>query len=146
MKEIKAIFRPDRLDAVLDALHGHPELPGVTVSIVRGFGRAVGSAAKDEQAPVQYGNVDMAKLECVVNDDRVDVVVGTVQTAACTHNAGDGKIFVRDVPEAIDIRTGARVRQIEQVMLAGVVGTKAALGRSQAALDHSVGSYVETLA
>ena len=42
MKEVKAIVRPHRLDAVLDALHTHPELPGVTVSPVRGFGRTVG--------------------------------------------------------------------------------------------------------
>ena len=113
MKEIKALFRPDRLDAVLDALHGHPELPGVTVSNVRGFGRAVGSPTADAATAVQYGNVDMAKLECVVNDDRVDVVVGTIQAAACTQNAGDGKIFVCDVSEVIDVRTGARQRQIE---------------------------------
>jgi nitrogen regulatory protein PII len=39
MREIKAIIRPERLSDVLRALHTVPNLPGVTVSTVRGFGR-----------------------------------------------------------------------------------------------------------
>lgn len=113
MKEIKAIIRPYRLDVVLDALHSHPELPGVTVSFVRGFGRTVGRSASSAQTPVQYGTVEMAKLECVVNDDQVPVIVGVIQTAACTRSAGDGKIFVHDVCEAIRIKTGERLQRLE---------------------------------
>jgi nitrogen regulatory protein PII len=113
MKEIKAIVRPHRLDAVLDALHSHPELPGVTVSFVRGFGRTVGRSASAAKAPVQYGTVEMAKLECVVNDDQAPVIVGIIQAAACTHSPGDGKIFVYDVCEAIKIKTGERLQRLE---------------------------------
>lgn len=113
MKEIKAIIRPYRLDAVLDALHSHAELPGVTVSFVRGFGRTVGRSATAAQAPVQYGTVEMAKIECVVNDDQVDAVVAIIQNAACTHSAGDGKIVVCDVAEVVKIRTGDRLQRIE---------------------------------
>ncbi len=39
MKEIKAIIRPDRLSVVMRALHAMPDLPGVTISTVRGTGR-----------------------------------------------------------------------------------------------------------
>lgn len=111
MKEIKAIIRPHRLDAVLDALHSHPELPGVTVSTVRGFGRSVGRT--NGNAPVQYGTTEMAKVECVVNDDQVEAVVDLIQQAAHTGNAGDGKILVFDVTHAVKIRTGSRLRRIE---------------------------------
>jgi nitrogen regulatory protein PII len=55
----------------------------------------------------------MAKLECVVNDDQVPVIVGIIQAAACTRSAGDGKIFVYDVSEVIKIKTGDRLQQIE---------------------------------
>ena len=44
MKEIEAVFRPNRLDAVLDELHKHPDLPGVTITHVQGFGKRAGRA------------------------------------------------------------------------------------------------------
>jgi nitrogen regulatory protein PII len=113
MKEIKAIIRPHRLDAVLEALHKHPDLPGVTVSTVRGFGRTVGRQHPSSDAAIQYGTAEMSKLECVVNDDEADAVVDLIQRAAQTGNAGDGKIFVYDIDRAVKIRTGERLQQIE---------------------------------
>ncbi|MBU1984286.1 P-II family nitrogen regulator [bacterium] len=113
MKEIKAIIRPYRLDAVLDALHTHPELPGVTVSHVRGFGRAVGRSPESERTPVQYGTAEMVKLECVINDDLLDEVIDIIQVAAHTGRAGDGKILVYDVKEVVKIKTGNRSTRIE---------------------------------
>lgn len=112
MKEIKAIIRPHQLDTVLDALHAHPELPGVTVSHVRGFGRTAGRTGSDSM-PVQYGTAEMVKLECVVNDDLLDVVIDIIQTASCTGQVGDGKIFILDVLELVKIRTATRSTQIE---------------------------------
>jgi len=44
MKEIKAIIRPFKLDDVVTALHKIEELPGLTVSEIKGFGR---TKAKD---------------------------------------------------------------------------------------------------
>jgi len=113
MKEIKAIIRPHRLDAALDALHTHPELPGVTVSVVRGFGRTVGRPQPSSGAAVQYGTAGMVKLECVVNDDQADTVMDLIQQAAHTGNAGDGKIFVYDIAQAMKIRTATRLQRIE---------------------------------
>ena len=113
MKEIKAIIRQHRLDAVLDALHAHPELPGVTVSYVRGFGRVVGRSSEPEGPPIQYGTAQLVKLECVVNDDLLDEVIDIIQTAAHTGKAGDGKIFVFNVVELVKIRTGTRSTRIE---------------------------------
>ncbi|MFQ5422670.1 MAG: P-II family nitrogen regulator [Phycisphaerae bacterium] len=113
MKEIKAIIRPHRLDAVLDALHGHPELPGVTVSHVRGFGRTVGRTKALSDTMVQYGTTEMVKLECVVNDDMADSVVDMIQAAAHTGHSGDGKICIYDVREIVLIRTGFRSTSIQ---------------------------------
>jgi len=111
VKEIKAIIRPHRLDAVLEALHARPELPGVTVSHIRGYGRTVGRA-KSENAPVQFGATEMVKLECALNDEDVDTVIELIQQAAHTGNVGDGKIVVIDVKEVVQIRTGARLTHL----------------------------------
>jgi nitrogen regulatory protein P-II 1 len=113
MKEIKAIIRPHRLDAVLDALQAHPQLPGVTVSRVRGSGRVVGRSQNAPETATRYGTAVMMKLECVVNDDAVDSVIDIIQTAAHTGQVGDGKIFILDVLELVKIRTGKRSTRIE---------------------------------
>ena len=113
MKEIKAIIRSHRLDAVLNALQAHPQLPGVTVSQVRGFGRVVGRSQDAGKTETRYGTAVMMKLECVVNDDSVDSVIDIIQTAAHTGQAGDGKILIYDVPEMVKIRTGRRSTEIQ---------------------------------
>ncbi len=113
MKEIKALIRPNQFGAVLDALHEYPNLPGVTVSEVRGFGRKEGRSGRREGARVRYGTSKMFKLECVINDEDVDQVIELIQQAAHTGNVGDGKIFVFDIDLAVKIRTGARLEQLE---------------------------------
>ena len=103
MKEIKAIIHPFMLDKILDGLHGIEELPGVTVSEVRGYGRGRrADPAADE--PVRY--VTKAKIEIVVPDAILERVVRTIQEHAHTGNIGDGKIFVYQVDDVVRIRTG----------------------------------------
>ena len=63
MYEVKSIIRPERIAAVVHALHDIPNIPGVTVSVVRGFGRR---AATSSTTGVEYGETEMAKLETVV--------------------------------------------------------------------------------
>ncbi len=113
MEEIKALIRTHRMDAVLAALHTHSELPGVTISLVRGFGRTVGRSSDDGDMAVQFGTVEMAKIECVVNDDAVDAIVELIQQAAHTGRPGDGKIFIYGVREVVKVRTGQRLQRIE---------------------------------
>lgn len=104
MQEVKAIIRPERLDDALAALHQIPELPGVTVSTVQGFGRRAGAAPGTSD----YGETRMTKLEIVVPDELLEGVLNAIQGAARTGRAGDGKIFVSPVGEAVTIRTGQR--------------------------------------
>lgn len=104
MKEIKAIIRPEQLSGVLQALHGMPRLPGVTVSHVRGFGRRV-PADPDGEA---FDAVDMTKLEIVVPAELANDVVSTIERAAHTGRFGDGKIFTVAVEGAVRVRSGER--------------------------------------
>jgi len=105
MHEIKAIIRRERLDDVLRVLHSVEHVPGVTVSVVRGFGRR---HVEGGEATVEYGEVELCKLEVVVADGLVGAVADAVEKAAHTGRAGDGKIFVIPVSECIKIRSGAR--------------------------------------
>jgi nitrogen regulatory protein P-II 1 len=111
MQEIKAIVRVERLEPVLHALHEMPELPGVTVSEVRGVGRRTDAPA----GGVQYGETPMAKLEIVVQDALVERVLHVIESAGRTGRPGDGKIFVYPVSRARRIRTGEHDEQAVRV-------------------------------
>jgi nitrogen regulatory protein P-II 1 len=106
MKEIKAIIRATRLQEVLRALHEHPELPGVTVSKITGFGRVVG---RKESTGPSYDSITMSKVECIVPDAIVDEVTALIRDTAHTGRPGDGKIVVLPVDSVVRIRTGDRV-------------------------------------
>ena len=105
MYEVKSIIRPERLAAVVHALHEIPDVPGLTVSVVRGIGKRSSSASIT--AP-EYGETEMAKLETVVPEDLLQRVVQTVQEVAGTGRPGDGKVFVVRVEDAIKVGSGAR--------------------------------------
>lgn len=102
MQEIKAIVRSDRLNAILDALHRIPGLPGVIVSSARAIGHRVDPAPHE----LQYDEMLMSKLEIVVGDDLVPRVVMAIEASGRTGRAGDGKIFVSAVSKVRRIRTG----------------------------------------
>jgi nitrogen regulatory protein P-II 1 len=106
MKEIKAIMQPFLISKVVEALKLIPGLPGVTVSDVRGFGRAqaVGAVNTVAEGAVEY--VKKSKLEVVVPDEMAGKVVEAIQRNAHTGNAGDGKIFIYQVDDVVRIRTG----------------------------------------
>ena len=108
MKEIKAIIQPFRLSEVVDALKAIEGLPGVTVSEVRGFGK--GRARHSTKKIVDDG-IDYAmktKLEVVVPDEMVEEVLRTICVHGKTGHPGDGKIFVSNIDEVINVRTGQR--------------------------------------
>ena len=105
MYEVKSIIRPERVAAVVHALHDIPDIPGVTVSVVRGFGRR---ASTSTGTAVEYGETEMAKLETVVPEALLQKVVETIEKMATTGRPGDGKVFISRVDEAIKIRSGAR--------------------------------------
>ncbi|GAB4179952.1 MAG: P-II family nitrogen regulator [Calditrichia bacterium] len=108
MKEIKAIIRPFKLDEVITALHKIEGLPGITISDIRGFGKAKAKGAPDAFQEGLHHYVKRVKIELVVQNDMVDQVVDTIQRVAHTGNPGDGKIFVVDVRDTVKIRTNER--------------------------------------
>jgi len=105
MKKVEAIIRPFKLEDVKIALV-NAGIVGMTVSEVRGFGRQKGQVERYRGSEFTVEFLQKLKLEIVVDDDKVDTVVGAIQAAARTGEIGDGKIFVSSVDAVIRIRTG----------------------------------------
>jgi len=108
MKEIKAIVQPFRLSTIIAALQQIPDLPGITVFDVRGFGR---QRARNAPDAIEDGNIlyaEKVQMEIVVPERLVEEVIRTIRESARTGNPGDGKIFARSLDEAIRIRSGER--------------------------------------
>lgn len=108
MKEIKAIIQPFMLSKVINALKELKELPGVTTSEVKGFGKGQAENAQDKVVEdfIEYGK--KVKLEIVVPDHFADEVVEVICANAHTGRQGDGKIFVSSVEQVVKIRTGEK--------------------------------------
>ena len=105
MKKIEAIIRPFKLDEVKIALV-NAGIVGMTVSEVRGFGRQKGQTERYRGSEYTVEFLQKLKIEIVVEDDQVDMVIEKVIAAARTGEIGDGKIFITPVEKIIRIRTG----------------------------------------
>ncbi len=105
MKRIEAIFRPDRLPAVKQALEdtGHA---GLTVVEVRGHGIQKGVVQQWRGQEYTIDLLPKTMVVAVVHDHEVDDALEAIAKAARTGMIGDGKIFVSDVARVMRIRTG----------------------------------------
>jgi nitrogen regulatory protein P-II 1 len=108
MKLITAIFQPDKLDAVREALI-EAEISRITVSRVTGHGQQ-----EDEEiyrgAKVVPNLNPKVRIDIAVNEAFVDITVDTIIRTA-RHGGGeigDGKIIITPIDECIRIRTGQR--------------------------------------
>lgn len=105
MKKIEAVIRHFKLEEVKDALM-EVGVQGMTVTEVRGFGRQKGQKEQYRGAEYTVDFLPKVKMEVVVSEDQVKVVVETIVRTARTGQIGDGKIFVTDLDETVRIRTG----------------------------------------
>lgn len=110
MKLVTAIFKPSRLDAVIDAL-GEVGVSGLTVSEVRGYGRQQGKTEVYRGAEYEVRLLPKVKIEVACGSAEVDRLIEAITTAANTGTIGDGKIFVTPMDTAVRIRTGERDEQ-----------------------------------
>jgi nitrogen regulatory protein PII len=107
MKLVKAIVRPDKVDAVKDALEA-VGVAGMTVTEVRGHGKQKGHTAIYRGQEYQVSLLPKIEVEVVIGNTRVDEVVAAITSAARTGEIGDGRIFVLPVDQSYKIRTGER--------------------------------------
>ena len=105
MMLLKAIVRPDKVDAVKDALTALG-VAGMTVTEVRGHGRQKGHTAVYRGQEYTVSLLPKMEVEVVVPDQMADGVVKAIVGAARTGEVGDGRIFVMPVSQSYKIRTG----------------------------------------
>lgn len=107
MKLVTAIFKPSRLDAVIDALT-EAGATGLTVSEVRGYGRQLGKTEVYRGAEYEVRLLPKVKVEVACTDDSADRLAEAIIHAANTGTIGDGKVFIHDLETVIRVRTGDR--------------------------------------
>jgi nitrogen regulatory protein PII len=105
MKLIKSIVRPNKVDDVREALE-KMNIPGMTVTEVRGHGRQKGHTAVYRGKEYNVTLLPKVEIEVVVQDSLADDVIRAIINAAKTGEIGDGRVFVLPVDHSYNIRTG----------------------------------------
>jgi nitrogen regulatory protein P-II 1 len=107
MQRIEAIIRPEKILDVKAALE-RLGYGGMTVTEVKGHGTQHG--IKEEWNGQEFWVEFLPKLWflIVVEDEDAEEVVEAICGAAATGEAGDGKVFISDVRDAVRVRTRER--------------------------------------
>ena len=111
MKMIIALIRPERLDAVEEALAAvldEGDNYRITVDTVEGRGRSAGEVEYVRGREVHVRMVQKTRVMIAVNDAYVEKTIEAIAKAAREGEVGDGKIFVVPLDEVVRIRTGER--------------------------------------
>lgn len=113
MKEIKAYVKISVVEDVVAALK---EAGFRCMSIIDVSG--LGNLRDPEQSKYSMEFVQkmskLAKIELACKDDVVDKAVDIIKKRGCTHQAGDGIIFVYPVERAVKIKTGEEGENVLQ--------------------------------
>lgn len=97
-------MKPFRVEQMQEELRAAGVL-GMTVSEVRGYGRNESHTELHRCSEYTVDFVPRIKVEVVVSDDLAEAAIAAMIRAAKTGKAGDGKIFVSTMSEALRIRT-----------------------------------------
>jgi nitrogen regulatory protein PII len=113
MKMVVAYIRHEAFEPIRSDLL-EAGFPSLSISEVKGSGRQKGLTEHYRGSEIAIHLRPKLKVECVVDDSAVGLVVDTIQRYARTGSVGDGKIFLLPVEEAIRIRTGESGEEVLQ--------------------------------
>jgi nitrogen regulatory protein P-II 1 len=105
MKLITAIIKPQKLDAVKEALVSQG-ITGMTVSEAKGFGRQLGLTEVYRGTQYKVDLIPKIKLEVLVSSKVADKAIEIIVNAARTGSIGDGKVWATAVDSVTRVRTG----------------------------------------
>jgi nitrogen regulatory protein P-II 1 len=109
MKKIEAVFPSARLTRAFEVLEKE-EIGGLTYFESKGRGQSARpqlTSGRGTSTFIPEFNAN-STMVVVVKDSIVDKVVNKIVEATGTGMAGEGKIFVSDVDDAVDIGSKAR--------------------------------------
>lgn len=107
MKKIEAVIRPEKLEAVRQALI-EVDSPGLMITEIEGYGKQKGLCQQWRGKKYKVELLAKVKIEIVVKDQDVERISKAISEAAKTRKIGDGKIFISSIENAIRIRTGEK--------------------------------------
>ncbi|MGD0089613.1 MAG: P-II family nitrogen regulator, partial [Planctomycetota bacterium] len=81
---------------------------GMSVSDARGFGQEHDAAHPEHHEYMGLELTKRVRLEIICHDEEVDRVLDALYAAGHTGHAGDGKVFVLPVLDALRLKTGER--------------------------------------
>jgi nitrogen regulatory protein P-II 1 len=105
MKLITAIIKPQKLDAVKEALVSQG-ITGMTVSEAKGFGRQLGLTEVYRGTQYKVDLIPKIRLEVLVISKVADKAIEIIVNAARTGSIGDGKVWATAVDSVTRVRTG----------------------------------------
>ena len=113
MKEIKAYVRITTLGEVVQGLRA-AGFPCMTIIDVSGLGNLVDPKQWNYSMEFVQKMSKLAKIELACRDDDAAKVVDIIKKYGCTHQSGDGILFVYNIERAVKIRTGEEGEQVLQ--------------------------------
>jgi nitrogen regulatory protein P-II 1 len=106
MMKVEAIFRPERLGNVTEALE-QAGFSGFTVSDVRGHGQSPEAKGEWRGQKYQISVAHKLSISIIVEKGEVQDAIAAIIKGARTGNLGDGLVTVTDLANVYQIRTGA---------------------------------------
>lgn len=105
MKKIEAIIRSSKFEDIKDGLL-EIGVQFFTFLEVKGHGMEKEDELVYRGVPYDAGYIPRLKIEIVIDDEKVDAVVESIQSNGRSGKIGDGKIIITNVESFIRIRTG----------------------------------------
>jgi nitrogen regulatory protein P-II 2 len=105
MKLITAVIKPFKLDEVRQAV-ADIGIQGVTVTEVQGYSRQLGRVEVYRSTERRVDFLPTTKVELAVDDSIAEQVLEAVCNVARTGKAGDGKVWIVELEQALRVRTG----------------------------------------
>ena len=103
MKKMEAVVRVERLRLVQKRIK-ELKIGGIIIE-ASGWSKKRELHARYRGLPVSYDLLPVAKIEVIVPDDKIDLVVDTIKKNAKTGEVGDGVIVVSNLESFINIAT-----------------------------------------
>lgn len=107
MKKVQAIIRASKFEQVKEALHQHG-IDFFSFYEIKGCGHEKSGELSYRGAVYDVGFIARIKIELLVTDAFVESAIEAISTAAKTGEKGDGLIYVANLDEVINIRTGLK--------------------------------------
>jgi nitrogen regulatory protein PII len=105
MKTVTAIIRPGKISDVKEALLDIG-VEMITVVNVMGCGRQEGYTESHSKSSGEVNLIKKIRVEIIIAEPLVQKAVDVIIKQSRTGAIGDGKIFVTDAPEYMDISVG----------------------------------------